>query len=272
MEKIKELIVKGFKVTHANLPLVLTMFIYNIILAVLALVIIGKTQVAVTPGPEAAATGVKAMIYGLLSLLLWIFVQGGLLNYLKEAVPAETGKDLGLLFEGGQKYYIRILILTLLLVVPLIVLIASLVGMGAVAGGAGSAIAAILGIILIIIMIAYFVFLFLAMFSSYGVVIDEKAPIQAIKDSIALVAANFWITLLVLLCFILIGLGIGFVVGLAMGILNVLFKGVPFMLIIIDVVFRSALNAYIIIIVTAAFMSYYLSLTGAKTGIQAPKA
>lgn len=269
---ILECIKKGFQTANKNLMLVLGLVIYNVVITLAAIPIVGKAPAIMAGQPQALPPGVgllmaKALLFNAVVFLIWLFIQGGVLNVLKGAVATGAEVAAGQFIEGGKKYYVRLLVMSLILVVPLVLIVIAITGIGGVVaarGAAASAGLAIVILILTIILIAYLIFLLFALFSPYGIVVGEMDAIAAIKNSMALVVSNFWKVLGLLLMLVLIAIAIGVVLGIILGFVTFAFRAVPFLTQLASAIVTGAINAYVVVLASAGLMAAYLAIAERK--------
>jgi hypothetical protein len=278
---IVECIKKGFVTANKNLMLVLGLLVYNVIVSLVAVPLMGRAPAMMgAPGQAPAVPAgvgglmIKALLFNAVVFLIWLFIQGGLLNGLKSAVATGAEVTLGQFKEGGKKYYVRLLIMSLILIVPLVLIVMGITGLGGVVASKGAAAStgtALIILLLTVVLIAYMVFLFFALFSPYGIVVGELDPIPAIKNSLNMVAKNFLKVLGILALLILIAIAIGVVLGIVLGFITFALRGVPFLVQLVNAVFTGAINAYVIVLASAALMAAYLALAEVKAP-EAPQA
>jgi hypothetical protein len=96
--------------------------------------------------------------------------------------------------------------------------------------------------------------------SPYAAVVDEKGVADSIKLSMKLVKKNILTLLGVSALLIVIGFGIGMVLGAILAGVSFVVKQQTVSQIIFAVL-SSLVNSYLGVTVTAAFMSFYLSLS-----------
>ena len=78
------------------------------------------------------------------------------------------------------------------------------------------------------------------------------------KNSLKAVGKSFWKVALLLILLVLIAIGVGFLIGIAAGLLTVALPAKAGM-IVIGVV-NSLFNGYLGVVMMAAFMAYYIAL------------
>ena len=249
---IMEAIRKGFGAALKNFGLVLALFIFNAIWAVGSLPFIN-------PANPAAPLTAAAMGLTIVFIFISIFIQGGTLGTVRDYLKAGSSKLVNF-FSYGLKYYIRLLILgiVILVIVGIVAVIATvLISTTAplnklVITIAATTIAVAVGLIGLYLVV-------LLIMSPYALVCDELSVMEAMKRSMKFVKANLWKAILLLVLLILISLGIGFVVGFLTGLITL--RMPPMAGQIVLGVVNSAFNAYLGVIMMSAFMSFYLGIS-----------
>ncbi len=251
-----EAIKKGFGVTAKGMSLVAVLFVFNLLgnLATLPF--------APTPGSAVTAQATLPLLaISLVFILISIFIQGGSLGLVRDIIK-EGSMKLSALMQYGTKYYVRLFILGLiiLLFVAVVALLAALtIGLTAPLNSAvvsGTAIVAVLAITIALALYFFIPFIL----SPYAIVCDELSPIEALKKGIAVGRNPFsrvFTLLLLVVLLVLIALGVGFLIGLLVGLVSVVIPtGAAKMLML---VVSSIVNSYLGVVATAAFMAYYLA-------------
>lgn len=255
---IGEAIKKGFSTAKQCFNLVLVLFVFGAIWNVLSIFI--------SPAPGATpdtATTVKLISVGLAFILLSIYVQAGSLGFICEKLK-QSQVAFSRFFELGGKYYLRILLLGLLiaLIAGVLILVAAL-GLAALQGNLQ-----IIGVIIALLLAALGIYLALLFFlAPYAIIADNDKTITAVKKSVGLVKQNILKVLGILSILVLIGFGIGVLLGISFAALSASTAGKTPQ--IIFGVLSSFVNAFLGVVVTGSFMAFYLSLSrnsGASTG------
>lgn len=246
-------ITKGFSIAASSGSLVLTVFAFSFIWMLVNLPFVsadGATQ----------PTAISAIL-GILFVLISIFIQCGSIGYVEQVI--KQGKsNLGTFAEAGKKHYLRMLGLGIVIGLVMVIL-AVLAVLGFVAGGAQtepSPVAIAFAVILAIVGMVTLLFIFLA---PYAVVVESKGVLGALKASIAVVKENFLTVLGIGIILVLIGFAIGFALGLVIGFAGGALPGKAGQ--IVAGFLSSAVNAYLGIITTGAFMTLYLSKSGSAS-------
>ena len=247
-----EAIRKGFGVASKNMGLVLILFIFNLIWNLASIPFVGP---AATARPDLAAI---AVIISIVFILMSIFVQSGALALVRDYV--KHGKmALGSFAGYGLKYYIRLFLLGLLivLIIGVIGMLAALI-VFATTPLNNTAVTIIAAIIAIGIGVVGVYYILLLMLSPYTIVCDELGVIEGMKKSIKVVRRSLGRIILLLVLLILISMGLGFLVGLLTGFASVampigagrVFTGIV----------SSIFNGYLGIVMMASFTVFYLAV------------
>lgn len=257
---IIESIKKGFSVAFRSMDLVLVLFVFGFIWNLINVFAFKNTE---NPTTQEA---VLMIITGVVFILFTIFMQAGSLGYVCDRV--KTGaSSLSSFVSSGGKYYLRVLVIGLIVgaVAVVFILLASL-ALALLGGGQDpaaqpnrvlNAVSIALAATLVIVAVYFILLMFLA---PYIAVSEERKAIESIKKSVSTVKANFLRILGVFGLLILIGFVFGLVVGLVFALVSLGIKGQA-----ADVIFSalsSFVNSYLGVVVTGAFMSYYLALAG----------
>lgn len=256
---IIEAIKKGFGVAAKGLSLLAVLFIFNLAgnLATLPF----------TPAPGAAASPQAALpllAISLIFIIISIFIQGGSLGLVRDVIK-EGRMKLAVMAQYGAKYFIRLLLLGVLILLFLVVIslaVGLLIAITAPLNNAVvTAVAVVAAIAIAVVAALYFFIPFIL--SPYAVVCDEAGAIEALKKGIAVGRTPFtrvFALLALTVLLVLIALGIGFLIGLLVGLISALIPAGSAKILLIVV--SSAVNSYLGIVATAAFMLYYLSKKG----------
>ena len=261
--KVLEAIKKGFGAANSNLPLVLVLFVFNLIWNMIN---VAMMPPAAIPAPGAAATppavppqvAVMALIVSVIFILISIFMQGGALGTVKDYIKEGKAK-LGAFISYGAKYYLRLLGLGILIIllVLIIALIAALI-IAATAPLNNVVVTVIASVIAVAIGLVGIYFVLLLVMSPYSLICDDAGVIGSMKNSLKAVGKSFWKVALLLILLVLIAIGVGFLIGIAAGLLTVALPAKAGM-IVIGVV-NSLFNGYLGVVMMAAFMAYYIAL------------
>jgi len=253
---IIEAVKKGFGIASKGMGLVLVLFGFNLVGNLASL--------PFTPAPGAAAeasAAVPLLIVSFIFIIISIFVQGGTLGLVKDALK-EGKMKLGSMVQYGAKYFVRLLVLgiVILLTVIIVALVAGLI-VALTAPLNNNVITALAIIIASAIVIATALYFFIPFaLSPYAVVCDEMDAIASLKKSIEVARKPFvkvFSLLLLIVVLVLIALGVGFVIGLVVGLLSAILPAAAARILMLVV--SSAVNGYLGVVATTAFMAYYLS-------------
>lgn len=242
---------KGFSVMKQSFNLVLVLFVFGAIWNVVS-VFLGPQDPTVVPD---VATTVRVIAIGALFVLASIYVQAGSLGFI--AAKIKQGKATFAEFTAaGGKFYLRVLLLGLLiaLIAGVLILLATL----AVSLMQGAL--SVVGVIVALLLAALGIYLALMFFlAPYAIVADDQKTMAAIKKSMALVKKNILKVLGILLILVAIGFGIGIVLGILFAALSASIPGNTSQ--IIFGVVSSFVNAVLGVVVTGSFMALYLALS-----------
>ncbi len=249
--KVMEAISKSFSVASKSFGLLAVLFVFNVIWNLSPIPFLGNLQ-----DPAKLQVSAPIFILSAIFILLNIFIQAGIFGVLKDSIASGGKSSLGNFAKYGGKFYMRLfgLGLAVLLGIALAVLIVGvLFSIGAIVKNVIiTIITGAIGIMLALVALYYIFLLFLA---PYVLVVDDSSILKAMKNSISFVKKNMWKMAGLSTLLILIGLGMGFIVGVASGILSLLIKGTAFQ--IVTSVITGAVSSYITIVISAALMLYY---------------
>jgi len=257
-----EAIKKGFGVASKSMVLVLVLFLFNLAGNLLSMPF--TPTMPAEGGPAALPAGLTgaALIFSIIFILISIFVQGGTLGLVKDSMKTGSMK-LGAMVQYGGKYYIRLLGIGILivLILAIVALIAGL--LIAVSAPLNNPIvtAVAIGVALIIVIAAALKLFIPLTMAPYAVVCEEKGVIGSMKRSLQMMKKPFSrvLTLLLLVvALVLIALAVGFIIGLVVGLVSVALPAQAGRIVMIVV--SSAVNGYLGLVVTAAFMAFYLAI------------
>jgi hypothetical protein len=246
---IGESVKKGFSISKQSMGLVMALFVFGFVWNLISLFYGPQPGAAETP-----AVSPILIVAGIVFILLTIFVQAGSLGYVRDKIKKGSAGMAEFMSAGG-KYYLRLLLIGLVvaLVIGVFVLLAAIVV--SVLGAKMNVLAIILAIVLASFGIYFVILLFLA---PYVAVADEQGVIASIKQSVAKVRKNILALLGISLILIAIGFGIGLLLGAGFAGLSLVIKGMPAQ--ILFALLSSFVNAYLGLVVTGSFMSFYLAL------------
>ena len=243
---------KGFGVAVQNLRLILVLIAFNVIFNLVSIPFAGQPPLAMGTG-----LAIAALAFSVIFILASIFIQGGVLGSLRDAVKAGA-VNLANFVKYGGKFYARLLglgVVMFLLILVVGLIAALIVAVSApIANPIVSGIAAGLAIIIGALGIYMILLLFL---SPYALVSGDVGVVAALKSSMQFVRKNLLNVIGLVVLLILISLGIGLIVTLITGALTFVIKAATVSQIIMGLI-NSVLNAYVTVIVTAALMAFYL--------------
>ena len=247
---IAESISKGFGVAKKSMNLVLVLFIFGFIFSLANLFLAPPATAGANQPPSPALVAV-----GLVFILLTIYFQGGSMAFVRDVVK-NGAAAFGSFTSGGGKYYLRLLLLGLVvsLVIGVFVLLAAL------AVGFLKNNLAPLGVVLAVFFGALGIYFVVLLFlSPYAAVVDEKGVMESVKLSMKLVKRNILPLVAISLLLILIGFGVGLVLGAILAGVSLVVKAeMPTQ--VIFALLSSFVNSFLGVFVTGAFMNFYLAL------------
>ncbi len=252
---IIEPIKKGFSVAKSSLDLVLSLFAVGVVWNLINFFMTSRLQ---QPEPTVRASMGMALV-GLVFILVSFFIQGGSMGYVLDKIKAGKA-SLASFFSAGQKFYTRLLLLGIL--VSLIIFVFVFLAMLPAILLRGNVDA--LGVIIAVIFAGLGIyFVLLLFFAPYFIVAEGEKVMASLKQSIAMVRKNLLVVIGVTLLLIVIGFAFGIVLGLLLAGLDAAIKGAPAQ--IVFAVISSLVNAFLGVVVTASFMTLYLSLSNNNT-------
>ena len=257
--KVMEAVGKGFGNTGKCMNLILLVFVFNLAWNLAMVPFMPNTGAvgAAIPAGASPAAALSTFVF----LLISIFVQGGMLGVIKDAIASDGSAALGNFTAYGKKFYLRFLGLMGLLLLAVLVtalIVALLAGMTAAFKNIiVNIIAILIGVVLVAVVGAY---AFLFSLSPYAMVVDDVGILKALGNSMRFIRANVWRITGLLTLLVLIGLGIGVVGGAATALFNLALKGVA--LLVISGIISSAVSSYATVIVSYAIIAYYRTLSG----------
>ena len=276
--KIFQAIGSGINVTTRNLRLILWLAVFQVVTGVLTMVL--------APGVATVGAGENPLalipwwfwIWVLVVLLVGVFLQSGVLTYLKEAVRSGIS-SWNQFLEGAKKFFLRILLFGLLFLAAIViaaVLVVVVSGMfGLLFGGgsetAGGTVAAIISVLLGIGVFIGSIFL---IFSPMAIVSGDEKLFVGVVKSVQLVTKYFWRSLglyvLLVIFIFLANLIVNIVVN---GLFGIIIRDITVLGYVVTVI-NAPFIAYFTTIFTASLLSYYMSLSSPAQapGVQAPRA
>lgn len=256
MSGIMEAVKKGFSVASKSLGLVGILIAFNLVGNLISM------SMAVTPGTEPTQQmTTAATIFSVVFILVSIFFQGASLGLIRDYIKQGAMKLNG--FAGyGMKYYLRLLVLGLI-IIGLIAVVALIAGViiAVTAPLNNTVVTAIAVTIAIAIGVIAAVLYFLPFtMSPYALVSDDSSAIAALKKSLGIMKPIVKVARLILLyvVLILISLGVGFAVGFLVGLITAVLPAAIGRVLMAAT--TSVINGYLGIVMTAAFMVFYFAI------------
>lgn len=248
---------KGFSTTFKSIALVLILFAFGFAWNLVNLPFAEKLN---APNPD-LSTSVTVVALSLVFILMSIFMQAGSLGFIRDQVKQGTA-SLGGFTASGSRYYLRLLLLGLLVaaIIGVFVLLAVILAAVFSANDSLAMVGLILGLLVASAGIYVVLLLFLA---PYVVVTKELTVMASVKESVATVRKN----VLSVLGIGVILLVIGFVVGVVLGLISGAVSGDaaaattigPAQIAVGAAI--SFVNAFLGVLVTASYMNFYLGLS-----------
>ena len=258
--KILEAIKKGFEFAGKNMGLVLIVFIFNLIWNWGVIPFAPETpEIGVGPG---VALSPALTILSVIFILVSIFIQGGVLGSIKDALK-EGQMQLARFAGYGAKFYLRLLALAIIIIsiIGVVGFLATLI-VAASAPTGNVAIIAITSIVALIIGAIGVYLVILLFLAPYIAVVEDTGVFQAMRTSIDFVRKILLKIIGLGLMLFLIGLGVGLVMGLIAGLLSLAIKG-RFLQVMTGFI-NGGVNAYLSIVVTSCIIIYYLAMKGGQ--------
>lgn len=254
---------KGFGLAAKNLALVLALFLFNLVWNLAGIPLAVAPGATVTPRFTAAA-----LIFSALFILASILVQGSVLGLVRDSIK-EGKMQLAKFLSYGLKYYVRLLGLgvIIILVIAIVALVAGLII--AVTAPLNSTVItaiAITAAIAIAVVAGLFYFIPFTL-SPYALICEDIGIVGSLKRSLDVALKPFsrvFSLLLLFVLLVLIALGIGFVIGFLVGMVTALVPAPAGK--VLMAITTSVLNGYLGVVMTASFMTFYLSLAGSEKG------
>lgn len=256
---IMESVKKGFSVAGQSLNLVFVLFGFGLVWNIVNLVLTPRLAVSPDTPPSAGASAAMIAV-GILFILVSFFVQAGSLGYIADKI--KTGKaELSAFFAAGGKFYVKMLLLGLFVGLVVGVLLLAIGLLVALLAPTVQILAVILGLLIGAAVIYFILMVFLA---PYAIVVDNEKVMASVKKSMGIVKSHLLTVIGIALVLILIGFLIGVLLGVILAILSAAVKGTAAQ--VVFAVLSSFVNAYLGVLVSAAFMNLYLSASHNTSG------
>ncbi len=250
-----ESVKKGFSVAAKSMNVVSILFVFGLAWNLVNIFFFPDPQSTTPPSTQQTIVIVAA---GLVFILLTIFMQGGSMGYVRDLVK-QGSASLDSFKSSGGKYYLRLLAVGLIVGVIIGVVVLGAAVIVALVKDRSQVIA-ITGVIAALLLVSAGIYAILLMFfAPYIVVADEKKAIEAIKASVATVRNHILKVVGIFVVLVLIGFLVGVVIGALYALASVAIKGKAAQ--IIFAVLSSFVNAFLGLLVTGAFMHFYLAIS-----------
>lgn len=281
---ISESIKKGFSTAKQSIDLVSILFMVSFAWNLLSIFLSGRLQ---APGTQSS---ILAISLGLVFILFTIFMQAGSLGYILQRLK-QGAADLSVFTSSGGKYYARLLTIGIIVAVFIgaFVLVASLI----VAFLRNTQVVVAVSLVLVLAAITIY-FVILLFLSPYISVADDQKAVASVKKSLELVGkgvnpllgvlyvigffpvtvaymiippfrasksggSNLTKIISIATILMLAGFAVGVALGAVFAALSAVLKG-GIIAQGVFAFFSSLINAYLGVVVSAAFMSFYLGL------------
>ncbi|MFT5206920.1 MAG: hypothetical protein ACI9CF_000661 [Candidatus Omnitrophota bacterium] len=236
---------KGFSIAKGSSQLIILIFAFGFVWSLINI----PFQGAAPDSPT-----IPMIVLGIVFILTSIFMQAGTLGYILEAI--KSGSSSLATFKGtGRSAFMRLLGIGAVVALIMLILTIVIILIATLGGDQVGPIVAILGAALAVVGGVSIFSLFLA---PYAVIVDDAGVLPAIKRSIAVVKGNALPLIGMIVMLVLIGFAIGFLMGFILGLLASVISGTAEQ--VMNGFFTSAVKAYLSVVASGAFMSYYLSL------------
>lgn len=254
---------KGFNVATKSIGLIIALFVFNLLGSIASL-----PFATVAPGAEVSPQlTVGALVFSVLFILISIFIQGGTLGLVRDAIK-EGKSNLAAMPQYGMKYYLRLLGLGVLivLIIAVVALVAGL--LIAVTAPLNNPVVTTVAVIIAIAVTVVIGLLFFIPFTlaPYAIVCDELGVVDSMKKALDTARKPFMRVLMLLALIILlviIALVVGFVIGFIVGLITAFLPaglGRGLMMVV-----TSAINGYLGVVITASFMAFYFAMAKKET-------
>lgn len=257
---------KGFKLANQNWKMISMIFGFYLAMGLINLPIQNKL-----PRAGALAQDIPlfwaamAILMLVINFLAGVFLQGGLLSFVKEII--KTGQtSFANFWQSGKKFYGKLFLFSLLVVAAIIVLMVVMLMCGLLFSLPAKGNPVVMQIIFLIFIllggISGFVGSIFVLFSPFIIVDKEEKLFPAISSSLKLAAKNFWSMLLLL---VVMGLGVVGISFLLVLLINLPFGGsINAGVQVLNVALNSLLAGYFSLVIISAMMNYYLAVSKPK--------
>ncbi|MDD5679753.1 MAG: hypothetical protein PHI59_00710 [Candidatus Omnitrophica bacterium] len=235
---------KAFMLSVAAVKIFLVISAFNIFINVINLMVI--------PAPVNAEMDIKKSLtvigLGIIFFFAAIFIQGGVITYIKELVKSgSTG--LASFISNCGKYFMRMLGIILITI-----LIA--VGWGVLFLGILPAMLPALKVVFLILgFISLIGILLLLILPAYALVTGDLGVMASMRKGVSVAAANFLQIIGILIILVIISIVIMFIASLITGLLSIPFKG---MVNYVAAVVMAISSAIVTLLADIAYMDFYL--------------
>ena len=240
MESVK----KAFILSAKALNLFYVVAAVNVIMNIINFLVVPAPAKSEMSIGKSALVIILTVVFALISL----FVTAGAFTYIKGLIKSGSAK-LSSLIEGGSKYFLKLLLVSLILLAAFFVL--------------SIAMAAVLKILpvtlnvlkLIITVLLFIILAVIVIMSPYAVVAGDLSVKEAIKSSIAMGLKHFLKIIGIMLIMIGVGIVILVIAGVLSGLLSFILRPLAGLL---AAVIMAIASSIIGIFVNIAYMDFYM--------------
>lgn len=235
---------KAFMLSVAAAKVFLVIIIFNIAINVINLMII--------PAPVNAEMDIKKSLtvigLGLIFFLAAVFIQGGIIAYIRDLVKAGSASLASFISNCG-KYFMR-----MLGVILITVLIA--VGWGVLFFGILPALLPALKVVSIILGLVFLIgMLILLILPAYALVGSDLGVMSSLRKGVSVTTSNLLQIIGILVILVIISIAVMFVASFVTGLLSIALKGIVNYVAAIVMAIASAI---ITLLADIAYMDFYL--------------
>jgi hypothetical protein len=235
---------KAFMLSVAAAKILLVIIVFNVIVNVINLMII--------PAPVNAEMTIQKSLtvigLGLLFFIVAIFIQGGVIGYIRDLVKSGSA-NLSPFISNSGKYFMRMLgviLITLLIAV----------GWGVIFLGILPALVPALKVVSIILGLVLLIgILILLIMPAYALVGSDLGAMASIRKGVSTATSNFLQIVGILVILVIISIALMFVASFITGLLSIVFKGAANY---VAAVVMAISSGIVTLLADIAYMDFYL--------------